>query len=78
VVISKDTAGRGSFVCVSAQCADEPRDGEVVVRTPEGEETAVRGDAVCFPVGPDGAGSPDDRVILRREDGNRDYRDREP
>ena len=55
MVISKDTAGRGSFVCVSAQCADEPRDGEVVVRTPEGEETAVRGDAVCFPVGPDGA-----------------------
>ena len=90
-------------------------DGEVVVRTPEGEETAVRGDAVCFPVGPDGAhkvtnrasnparvvmfssarrpavavypdsdklnvnpGNPDDRVILRREDGNRDYWDREP
>ena len=49
-----------------------------MARTPEGEETAVRGDAVCFPVGPDGAGSPDDRVILRREDGNRDYWDREP
>ena len=89
-------------------------EGEVVVRTPEGEETAVRGDLVCFPAGPDGAhkvsndsGAParvvmfsnsrrpaiavypdsdkiaafppnsDDRVILRREDGKRDYWDRE-
>jgi uncharacterized cupin superfamily protein len=85
-------------------------EGEVVVRTPDGEETAVRGDAVCFPAGPDGAHkvrndgeaparvvmfsssrrpaiavypdsdkigafppNPEDRVILRRADGNRDY-----
>jgi uncharacterized cupin superfamily protein len=89
-------------------------DGEVVVRTPEGEEAAVRGDAVCFPAGPDGAHkvsnesqsaarivmfstsrrpsvavypdsdkigvfppNPDDRAMLRREDGQRDYWDRE-
>src|ERR687888_154787 len=30
-------------------------EGEVVVRTPEGEEPARRGDAVCFPSGPEGA-----------------------
>jgi uncharacterized cupin superfamily protein len=30
-------------------------EGEVVVRTPDGEETARRGDAVCFPAGPSGA-----------------------
>jgi uncharacterized cupin superfamily protein len=30
-------------------------EGEVVVRTPEGEDVARRGDAVCFPVGPEGA-----------------------
>lgn len=30
-------------------------EGEVVVRTPDGEEAAVRGDAICFPAGPDGA-----------------------
>jgi uncharacterized cupin superfamily protein len=89
-------------------------EGEVVVRTPNGEETAVRGDAVCFPAGPEGAHkvwnggeaparvlmfsssrrpaiavypdsdkigafppNPDDRVMLRREDGKRDYWDRE-
>jgi uncharacterized cupin superfamily protein len=89
-------------------------EGEVVVRIPEGEERAVRGDAVCFPAGPDGAhkvwndgeaparvvmfsGSRrpavavypdsdkigvfppnrDDRAMLRREDGRRDYWDRE-
>lgn len=89
-------------------------EGEVVVRTPDGEELAVRGDAVCFPAGPDGAHKvrndgeaparvvmfsssrrpaiavyPDsnkvgafppnseDRVMLRREDGKRDYWDRE-
>ena len=89
-------------------------DGEVAVRTPEGEEPAVRGDAVCFPAGPDGAHkvvnrsesaarivmfstsrrpsvavypdsdkigvfppNPDDRAMVRREDGQRDYWDRE-
>jgi uncharacterized cupin superfamily protein len=89
-------------------------DGEVVVRTPDGEETAVRGDAVCFPAGPQGAHkvanegegparivmfsssrrpavavypdsdkigvfppNPKDRAMLRREDGQRDYWDRE-
>jgi len=89
-------------------------DGEVAIRTPEGEEPAVRGDAVCFPAGPDGAHqvtnrsevavrivmfsssrrpavavypdsdkigvfppNPDDRAMLRREDGQRDYWDRE-
>ncbi len=89
-------------------------EGEVIVRTPDGEETAAKGDAVCFPAGPDGAhkvsnagqaparvamfsGSrrpavavypdsdkigvfppnPDDRAMLRREDGKRDYWDRE-
>ncbi len=30
-------------------------DGSVVVRTPAGEETLVRGEIVCFPPGPDGA-----------------------
>lgn len=30
-------------------------DGSVVVRTPEGEEEAVAGNAVCFPAGPEGA-----------------------
>jgi uncharacterized cupin superfamily protein len=30
-------------------------EGAVVVRTPEGQETAGRGDVVCFPVGPEGA-----------------------
>jgi uncharacterized cupin superfamily protein len=29
--------------------------GEVTVRTPKGEETAVAGDVVLFPAGPDGA-----------------------
>ncbi len=29
--------------------------GEVVVRTPEGEQTARAGDVVCFPAGPSGA-----------------------
>ena len=89
-------------------------DGEVTVRTPEGEELAASGDAVCFPAGPAGAHkvtngsdaaarivmfsssrrpavavypdsdkigvfppSPDDRAMLRREDGQRDYWDRE-
>jgi uncharacterized cupin superfamily protein len=89
-------------------------DGEVEVRTPEGEERAVRGDAVCFPAGPEGAHkvsnrsvsdarvvmfsssrrpsvavypdsdkigvfppNRDDRAMLRREDGQRDYWDGE-
>ena len=89
-------------------------EGAVVVRTPDGEEGAVRGDAVCFPAGPEGAHkvsnrsaaparivmfssshrpaiavypdsdkigvfppNPDDRAMLRREDGRRDYWDRE-
>jgi uncharacterized cupin superfamily protein len=89
-------------------------DGEVVVRTLDGEEPAVRGDAVCFPAGPEGAHkvanhgeaparivmfsssrrpavavypdsdkigvfppNPEDRAMLRREDGQRDYWDRE-
>ncbi|HEY2217451.1 MAG TPA: cupin domain-containing protein [Solirubrobacteraceae bacterium] len=30
-------------------------DGDVVVRTPEGEEQLGRGDLVCFPKGPSGA-----------------------
>jgi uncharacterized cupin superfamily protein len=30
-------------------------EGSVVVRTPEGEEEAGAGNAVCFPAGPDGA-----------------------
>lgn len=30
-------------------------EGSVIVRTPEGEEEASRGDAVSFPTGPDGA-----------------------
>ncbi len=30
-------------------------EGDVVVRTPDGEEAARRGDAICFPAGPDGA-----------------------
>lgn len=30
-------------------------DGDVVVRTPEGEERLGRGDLVCFPKGPSGA-----------------------
>jgi uncharacterized cupin superfamily protein len=30
-------------------------DGDVVLRTPEGETRLRRGDAVCFPPGPDGA-----------------------
>jgi uncharacterized cupin superfamily protein len=84
------------------------------VRTPEGEEAAVKGDAVCFPEGTEGAHkvmnrsaaparivmfsssrrpaiavypdsdkigvfppNPDDRAMLRREDGQRDYWDRE-
>ena len=90
-------------------------DGEVVVRTPEGEEPAGRGDAVCFPAGPEGAHKVtnrsesaarivmfsssrrpsvvvypdsdkigvfppnlDDRAMVRREDAQRDYWDREP
>jgi uncharacterized cupin superfamily protein len=89
-------------------------EGEVAVRTPQGEEPARRGDAVCFPTGPEGAhkvtnrgdaparvvlfsssrrpavaiypdsdkigvfpGRDEDRAMLRREDGNRDYWDRE-
>ena len=89
-------------------------EGTVVVRTPEGEEEAARGDVVLFPAGPDGAhqvtnageetarllmfssnrepsvavypdsdkigvwpGNDADHVILRREDGARDYYDRE-
>jgi uncharacterized cupin superfamily protein len=90
-------------------------EGEVAVRTPEGTEEAVRGDAVCFPAGPEGAHkvtnqgpaparvvmfsssrrpavavypdsdkigvfppNSDDRAMLRREEGQRDYWDREP
>ncbi len=30
-------------------------DGDVVMRTPDGERTAARGDLVCFPAGPGGA-----------------------
>ena len=30
-------------------------EGRVIVRTPQGEEEASRGDAVSFPTGPDGA-----------------------
>jgi uncharacterized cupin superfamily protein len=30
-------------------------DGEVVLRTPEGEQKLLRGDLVCFPPGPQGA-----------------------
>jgi uncharacterized cupin superfamily protein len=30
-------------------------EGEVVVRTPDGEHTLERGDLACFPAGPDGA-----------------------
>jgi uncharacterized cupin superfamily protein len=89
-------------------------EGEVTIRFPEGEDSAVRGDAVCFPAGPKGAHkvtnrsevaarivmlsssrrpgvavypdsekigvfppNPDDRAMLRREDGQRDYWDRE-
>jgi len=89
-------------------------EGEVLVRTPDGGEPAARGDAVCFPAGPQGAHKvanhgqaparivmfsssrrpavavypdsdkigvfpphPDDRAMLRREDGRRDYWDRE-
>jgi uncharacterized cupin superfamily protein len=89
-------------------------EGEVGVRTPDGEEAVGRGDVVCFPAGPDGAHkvwnageaparvvmfsssrrpaiavypdsdkigafppNPEDRVMLRREDGRRDYWDRE-
>ena len=89
-------------------------EGRVIVRTPEGEEEAERGDVVLFPVGPDGAhqvtnagsetarvlmfssdrepavavypdsdkigvwpGDDRDKVMLRREDGSRDYYDRE-
>ena len=90
-------------------------EGEVMVRTPEGEDVARRGDAVCFAAGPKGAhkvanhagaaarvvmfsssrrpsvavypdsdkigvfpGRHEDRVMVRREDSNRDYWDREP
>ena len=90
-------------------------EGEVMVRTPEGEDVARRGDAVCFAAGPKGAhkvanhagaaarvvmfsssprpsvavypdsdkigvfpGRREDRVMVRREDSNRDYWDREP
>lgn len=89
-------------------------EGEVVVRTPESEDVARRGDAVCFAAGPEGAhkvtnrgetparvvmfssshrpsvavypdsdkigvspGADRDRVMVRREDANRDYWDRE-
>ena len=85
-------------------------EGEVVVRTPDGEEAAVRGDIVCFPAGPQGAhkvsnageaqarivmfsGSrrpsiavypdsdkigvfppnPEDKLLVRRENGHEDY-----
>jgi uncharacterized cupin superfamily protein len=30
-------------------------DGDVVLRTPEGEQELVRGDLICFPTGPAGA-----------------------
>ena len=30
-------------------------EGSLLVRTPEGEEAAARGDVLCFPAGPDGA-----------------------
>src|SRR5579885_1635106 len=30
-------------------------EGELVLRAPDGEQQLVRGDVVCFPVGPDGA-----------------------
>lgn len=30
-------------------------EGEIVVRTPDGEETLRRGDVTCFPAGPSGA-----------------------
>ena len=30
-------------------------EGSVVIRTPDGEEAASAGNAVCFPAGPDGA-----------------------
>jgi uncharacterized cupin superfamily protein len=90
-------------------------EGEVVIRTPDGEEAAVRGDIVCFPAGPQGAHrvanngeaaarivmfassqrpgivvypdsdkigafppNADDRVMVRREEAQRDYWDREP
>jgi uncharacterized cupin superfamily protein len=90
-------------------------EGDVVVRTPDGEEPARRGDVVRFPAGPDGAhkvtnagaaparvvlfsssrrpavavypdsdkigvfpGRAEDRLMVRREDGRRDYYDREP
>jgi uncharacterized cupin superfamily protein len=89
-------------------------EGTIVVRTPEGEEEAGRGDLIAFPPGPPGAhraanasdeparilmwssahepavavypdsdkigvwpGNEEDHVILRREDGHRDYYDRE-
>jgi uncharacterized cupin superfamily protein len=89
--------------------------GQVVVRTPDGDEPARRGDVVRFPAGPDGAhkvtnagaaparvvlfsssrrpavavypdsdkigvfpGRAEDRLMVRREDGRRDYYDREP
>jgi uncharacterized cupin superfamily protein len=85
-------------------------EGELVVRVPDGEEQAGRGDLVCFPAGPSGAhkltnrgdaparavmfssarepavavypdsdkigvwpGNPDDRVMLRRADGDVGY-----
>jgi uncharacterized cupin superfamily protein len=47
-------------------------EGDVVVRTPDGEEPASRGDVVRFPAGPDGAhkvtnaGSAPARVVLFR------------
>ena len=90
-------------------------EGDVVVRTPDGEEPARRGDVVRFPAGPEGAhkvtntgegparvvlfsssrrpavavypdsdkigvfpGRAEDRVMVRREDAQRDYYDREP
>jgi uncharacterized cupin superfamily protein len=85
-------------------------EGDVVVRTPDGDEAVRRGDAVCFPPGPSGAHKvtnrgeeparlvlfssarrpavavypdsdkigvfpPDerDRLMVRREDGGREY-----
>jgi uncharacterized cupin superfamily protein len=38
-------------------------DGTVVLRSPDGEQTLVRGDLVCFPAGPAGA-----HKIMNRSD----------
>jgi len=88
-------------------------DGDVTVRTPNGDQELVRGDVLCFPPGPQGAhkvtsrgstarvlmfssarepavavypdsdkigvwpGNEDDKVMLRRSDGQVDYYDGE-